>query len=135
MSELIGAPVTAVARVNVIWLDTLRGFWVLVVVIVSVKHLLGTSPSNFDVTMMVGTWGLVCLAWVGLRKLGGPLRLGLIGGLAAVSGTTLYIAAAHWITGKPTKVLGSWPRDAVVLTRMSRIGLRRLLTVKFPGTD
>jgi hypothetical protein len=32
-------------------------------------------------------------------------------------------------------VLGSWPREEVVLTRVKRIGLRRLLNVKFPGTD
>ena len=75
------------------------------------------------------------LAWVGLRHLGGPLRLGHAGGVAAVSGSTLYVAATNWITGRPTKMLGSWPRDAVVLRRVSRIGLRRLLTVKFPGTN
>jgi hypothetical protein len=134
MTQLTGAPVTAVARINVVWLDTLRGFSVIIAAGAFVRQLMGGSPATLWITL-----ASVCvfqgLAWVGLRHLGRPLQLGLGGGVAAVSGPTLYIAASNWITGRPTKMLGSWPRDAVVLRHVSRIGLRRLLSVKFPSTD
>jgi hypothetical protein len=134
MTQLTGAPVTAVARINVVWLDTLRGFSVIIAAAAFVRQLMVGSPATLWITL-----ASVCvfqgLAWVGLRHLGRPLQLGLGGGVAAVSGPTLYIAASNWMTGRPTKMLGSWPRDAVVLRRVGRIGLRRLLSVKFPGTD
>jgi len=131
MTELVGAPVTAVARVNVVWLDTLRGFGVLIIV---GPFVFGGSESTVWITLMC-TCALQILAWLGLRNLGGPLRLPWSGGVAALSGTTLYIASTNWFTSRPTKILGSWPRNEVVLRRVRRHGLRRLLCVKFPGTD
>src|SRR5215831_129751 len=130
MTQLTGVPVTAVARINVVWLDTLRGFSFIVIIAAGV-WLMGAT---FWITS-ASAFVFQALAWLGLRRLGRPLQLGLGGGVAAVSGPTLYIAASNWITGRPTKMLGSWPRDAVVLRRVSRFGPRRFLSVKFPGTD
>ena len=47
----------------------------------------------------------------------------------------LYVAGASWITGRPTNILRSWPRDSVTVERVCRLGLRQLVTVKFPGAD
>src|SRR5215813_9644243 len=131
LTELIGAPVTVVARVNVIWLDTLRG---LGVIIAFGPLVFGGSPSTFLITLTC-VWVLEVVAWLGLRTLRGPLQFGFTGGVVALSGPTLYFATTNWITRQPTKLLGSWPREAVVLSRVQRIGLRRLMTVKFPGTN
>jgi hypothetical protein len=135
MTELIGRPVMTVARVNVIWLDTLRGFSVIMIAAALVhQRLFGDSPST--VWIMLASAGIVWgLAWVALRNFGRPLRLGPTGGVAAVSGQMLYVAGASWITGRPTNILRSWPRDSVTVERVDRLGLRRLVTVKFPGAE
>ena len=93
------------------------------------------SVSRGAAIALAAAAALQWIAWMGLRHLGGPLRLGISGGVAAVSGSTLYVAANHWMTGRPTKILSSWPRDGIVLRRVSRLGMRRLLTVTFPGTE
>ena len=134
MTELTGAPVTTVARTNVVWLDTLRGFSVVVMAGAYVQQMFGGSLATFEIAF-ASAWVFQGLAWAALRHMGEPLQFGLGGGIAAVSGPTLYIAASSWITGRPTRILGSWSRDAVILKRVSRLGRRRLLTVKFPGTD
>jgi hypothetical protein len=105
MSDLIGAPVTTVARVNIVWLDTLRVLSVLATggAIVH-QRLYGDSLWIVWITLASATT-LLHLAWVGLRHLGRPLSLGVNGGVVAVSGPTLYIAGNNWITGRPTNIL------------------------------
>jgi hypothetical protein len=100
MTELIGVPVTAVARLNVVWLDTLLGFGAITTVFAFVQF--GDSPLTFSI-ILACTCVFEVLAWVGLRNLGGALRLGITGGVAAVSGPTLYVASASLFTSNRRK--------------------------------
>ena len=125
MTELTGVPVTAVARINVIWLDTVNGFCTITIVYAAVhQRLFGDLPVSVAVTT-TALMALLGLAWVALRHLGRPLQLGLAGGVAAVRGPTLYVAATNWITRRPTRILGKWSREEVVLlpwTELARAG-------------
>ena len=124
MTELTGAPVTAVARINVIWLDTVNGFCTISIVAAAVhQRLIGGSPTV--AVTIAAMAALLGLSWLALRHLGGPLKLGIAGGVAAVRGPTLYVAATNWITRRPTRILGKWSREEVVLlpwTELARAG-------------
>ena len=134
MTQVIGAPVTAVARINVVWLDTVRGLSTIIVAWAVIHRLIGGSPSTSWIGLICGC-ALTGAAWLGLRRFGGPLRFGIAGGVSAVSERRLYIAANNWLTNQPTTLLSSWPRSAIILRRAKRLGLRRLLTVEFSGAD
>jgi len=84
MTELTGVPVTAVARINVVWLDTLRGFSAITVAAAIVhQRMFDDAPTTVGIALTASV-ALLGLAWLVLRHLGGPLQLGLAGGVAAV---------------------------------------------------
>jgi hypothetical protein len=52
MTELTGVPVTAVARINVVWLDTLRGFSAITIAAAVVyQRLFGGSPATVGIAL------------------------------------------------------------------------------------
>ena len=51
MTELTGVPVTAVARINVVWLDTLRGFSAITVAAAIVhQRMFGDAPTTVGIS-------------------------------------------------------------------------------------
>jgi hypothetical protein len=116
MSQLVGEPVTTAGRVNVAGLSTFNGAGLLI----WLGSLIWSFSSSVNV-LYLGTilsFAIEYLAWVVLRRRGGPLRFGAFGGIIGVSSTTLHVARTSSLTGRTTK-LGSWPRQEVSFTRVS----------------
>jgi hypothetical protein len=132
MSALSTQPLLTAMPINVAWLDTVVG----ALVIVSVPALIWIFVARSFVTSIavVAVWFAVeTVAWLALRRQGGPLRLGVRGGIAATSDSTIFIAReARW--GGPPTLIGSWPRSSLTVTGVERIGPRRLFTVEFAET-
>jgi hypothetical protein len=119
MSRLVGEPVDSAGRVNAAGLSTFNG----VGVIIWLGSLIWWISSSSVNVLVLGTslwWAVEYLAWVGLRRRGGPLRFEARGGIIGVTSTTLYVARVSWWTGRTTK-LGSWPREEVSFTRVSAL--------------
>jgi hypothetical protein len=59
-----------------------------------------------------------------------------MGGVIGVSSTTLFVARAGFWTGRPTKLLGSWPREEISMTPVMTMSDRlRRFDLRFPGSE
>ena len=85
--------------------------------------------------VLVGSWAAGPLAWLALRHRGGPLRWGQAGGGLGCTETTFFVASVSRWSGRVTEPVSSWPRADVTLVRSEPVGQRRLLTVRFGGSD
>lgn len=121
MSRLVGEPVDTAGRVNAAGLSTFIGAGVLI----WLGSLIWSFSSSVNVLVMgtILSFAVEYVAWVGLRRRGGPLRFQARGGIIGVSSATLYVARVSWWTGRTTK-LGSWPREEVSFTRVSALNAR-----------
>jgi hypothetical protein len=132
MSALSTQPLLTAMRINVAWMDTVLG----ALVLLAVPVLIWTSVTRSFVTsvaVVAVMFAVETVAWLALRRQGGPLRLGVRGGIAATSDSTIYIAREDRWGGPPT-LIGSWPRSSLSVTGVERIGRRRLFTVEFVET-
>jgi hypothetical protein len=133
MSQLFGEPVDTDGRVNAAGLSTFNGAGVLI----WLGSLIWSFSSSVNVLYLgtVLSCAVEYLAWVGLRRRGGPLRFQARGGIIGVSSTTLYVARVSWWTGRTTK-LGSWSREEVSFTRVSALSARAArFDLRFTGAD